>query len=410
MIDFWFNKMNSSSVVGGRVTTEFYTLKAQTNTFLIFLFGSNWAAEIYSKTSSSMFFHNLIGESGEIIPCSDVDMMYFWDSIQQDNNAHNFIVRIGNWNVLDFGITLGQMIGINTPQYVEPKTPNFPQNSFLNSLLVGMQQAVQRVSKFAADALGPALYYFGDSVFALFGMSGAYRTITTFMSSIWTGISSNLANMILLFTNLITLAGTVIGFVTFAADALGPALYYFGDSVFALFGMSGAYRTITTFMSSIWTGISSNLANMILLFTNLITLAGTVIGFVTFAAIYLTSAITSIISTTIGIINGTGYIGGVLAGSLTGLGNIWTTFNLGSAGTLALGAIVIIVGWLGHIDEKAREGANWLGTFISESEMYLGVFSKIAGFFLWLLDWIIDKITTFMTWVHTVIEAVPAVE
>jgi hypothetical protein len=260
VIDFWLNKMNSSSVVGGRVSTEFYSIHAQTNVFLIWLVGSNWGPLTSGRSSSSLFFHNLIDSSGKIISCRDVDMSYFWDSVEQDNNNRNDIQKIENWNVLDFGITRGQMIGINTPQFVEPKTPDLPQNGFFNSLWAGLQQSIQGVTAILSDSfgwLGDAAYHFIDSILAYFGLSGLFETIITMITDLWANLSLLLLNTILFFVNILAVTYSFFGFgMTWVVAFATTIVQLIGFVVAILQGTS----TAVTGLGDIWTKLNLTVA------------------------------------------------------------------------------------------------------------------------------------------------------
>lgn len=249
VLDMWYNKMNSSSVVGGRVTTEYWAMKDNANPWLKWLMGTNWGPVIASGTygPQSMFFHELEDSTGTIISARDVEMSYFWAKITQDNNAHGLKYQLKDWSVMDFGIVRGgEMIGINTPSYVEPKIPAIAQGGFLNSLWASLQQTLQSIAAPLGSVfgwLGNAAFNFADTILGYFGLSGIFHTITGFISNGWTSVSSILTTTLNMIISFVTLIPTYIGFIFYFATNMLSVVVTISSTVIAIFNGTASVTT-----------------------------------------------------------------------------------------------------------------------------------------------------------------------
>ena len=252
LVDMWYNKMNSSSVIGGRVTTEYYAVKATTAWWLQWLLGNNWG--IVTGTTygpQSLFFHDLEDVSGTIISAKDIEMSYFWAKISQGNSAGTARYEIKDWNVMDFGI-VDDMIGINTPAYMEPKIHYMAQGGFLNSLWASLQQSLTGLLTAIGGvfgALGNASYHFVDTILAYFGLSGAFNSFTTIITDLWTNLMVMVLSFIDMTISLMGLIYAVFGFVFYGFTSFVSIILSLFNLVIGIINGTGS---VATGLGDIW--------------------------------------------------------------------------------------------------------------------------------------------------------------
>jgi hypothetical protein len=215
-VDLWYNKMNSSSVVGGRVNAEYHGMYEQTGWW----FSSDFRP-LYTNVTSSMFFTNLKDEFGDDMSCFNINLVRMSTTLTK----YNVAVTNGNlwktmpYQVFDIKVAGDRMEGINTPVFVETRTLDIPSTGFfapIVSAIGGIATAI------FVSALGFMRVLIGsvDTFLAIFGVpSGTFSslismvvgTLTTVMS--WFTIAlTQLQNMLTLFGALITNMTTLVNY------------------------------------------------------------------------------------------------------------------------------------------------------------------------------------------------------
>ena len=182
-IDFWFNKINGSRLVGGRVNSEYFGIY-NTASVVIFGWGTNFEAYLGNVTQS-MFFHNLENDSGDVISSKQIKLMKFYARVEQGvNAARDFAVTLRDYDILSFRIAPNQMEGIDTPIFVASKMPSMPSTGFLEALFGGFTIMGRTISE--AITLG-ALWgwkIFVDFLDSVAGMLGSPNFFSTLFSQI----------------------------------------------------------------------------------------------------------------------------------------------------------------------------------------------------------------------------------
>jgi len=174
ILDFWFNKANASTTVGGRLTSEWYAMRDSANPWLRWATGSDWGVDV-GNVSQAMFFHDLEDSDGNVISCKQLEMMRVWCNLSQGANAHDVRHELRDYDLFDMTCAREEMMGINTPIFIATKTPDMPRGGFLNAL-----GNIYRAAAFLiSDNLGKGLLNF-------------WNIFTGFMNAIasWVGIDN----------------------------------------------------------------------------------------------------------------------------------------------------------------------------------------------------------------------------
>jgi hypothetical protein len=318
ILDMWMNKQNSSSVYGGRITAEYNAMVNNANPWIRWLTGGSWGPVIASE--QVMFFHNIQNGAHTTISAKDIEMSYFWVRMTQDNNAYGIKYFLKDWDVLDFGVTKGEMIGINTPSFIKTKIPNMAQTGFLNSLWASLQQSFEGI------------------ISAFSGVAG------------W----------------------------------LGLAMFNFVDSILAYFGLSGAFRTIVDTILTAWTATTAYIISSVTLILKSFEIITITFGYIIFVFTNFTNTAISIITIVVGIFNGTYTIGGAAIGVLSGLGNMWTSLNLATAFPLITIWIIMdwlggLKGSFGQVFRQAYDDIKtFLGVTLGVAEFVINIFYMLV--------------------------------
>jgi outer membrane protein assembly factor BamB len=215
-VDLWFNKMNSSSVVGGRVNSEYHGMYEQTGWW----FSSDFRP-LFTNVTSSMFFTNLKDENGDNMSCFNINLVKVSTTLRKlDRDVTNGnLWKTMPYQILELKVAGDRMEGINTPVFVETRTLDIPSTGFfapIVSTIGGIATAI------FVSALGFMRVLIGsvDTFLAIFGVpSGTFSsligmvvgTLATVMS--WFTIAvTQLQNMLMLFGALITNMTTLVNY------------------------------------------------------------------------------------------------------------------------------------------------------------------------------------------------------
>ena len=287
ILDLWFNKINASSTVGGRITSEYYAMSDSSNGWFRWATGSTWGRDI-SNSSQVMLFESFKDSIGNVISVKQVELTRPWFKIVSSaQNSADVRFTLRDFDVFDLTTTRGVMEGINTPSFVATKDPQMAQGGFLNSL--------------------------------------------------WSSLQQTMMGLLTPFGNVLTNARSII------TNSLIDAV----DTILGLLGMPGAFRAFTVYVSQTWTVVTTQLAMAVNMLITIVTFVASIFGYVSFVFISFFGTVTSLVTIIIGIFNGTYSIGGAAIGALTGLGDMWNTLNLAVAFPLI--TIYLIVDWLGGL-------------------------------------------------------------
>lgn len=134
-INLWFNRMNASTVVGGRINSYYFGFYELGNPWW---FGYGEFRPMIGNISSSMFFTNLYDNDSNIRNAGEIQRVRYYTAIARVNN-HNITSRMMNYEMLNFKVADDRMVGVDTPVLVETKVVDMPQGGFLTPLIKVME-------------------------------------------------------------------------------------------------------------------------------------------------------------------------------------------------------------------------------------------------------------------------------
>lgn len=201
-VDFWFNKINGSRLVGGRVNSEYFGIY-NTASIVIFGWGTNFEAYLGNVTQS-MFFHNLEDDSGDVISSKQLKLMKFFARVEQGVNANrDNAVTLRDYDIFSLRIAPNEMEGIDTPIFVASKMPSMPSTGFLEALFGGFTIMGKTISE--AITLGALWGWnifvdFLDSVASMLGSPNFFSNLFSYISSFGGWMVSGFGYLITLIT------------------------------------------------------------------------------------------------------------------------------------------------------------------------------------------------------------------
>lgn len=214
-LDFWFNRANSSSVVGGRVNGYYNGIAEVATPF----WGYGSFVTKTGNETASQIFTNLLDASGQVTDCYNVELVRFNVDIlrngaSEDGQEHS----IKDWLRLDFTTAQDRMQGIDTPTFDEPQDPDIPKQG---GLFGGL-----------AERIGQFIWS---------GLLGAVKTLVNALDTIatWFGMPAGFINSIInmvvslpvYFLSLVTLLGetmvNLLRFIETAFNSLTFGMLYF---------------------------------------------------------------------------------------------------------------------------------------------------------------------------------------
>ena len=213
IVDLWFRKVNASSSIGGRITSEYYAMVDGSNSWLRWATGSNWGVEIQNITQS-MFFADLVDADDNIISCRQIEMMRTWVKLEQGANAHDVRVELRDYDLFDMVTAIGKMEGIDTPIFITTKTPHMPQGGFLGALWAALNGLFSAL----AEALGPPLLAswntfvsFLDTIASWLGAPNFFSDLSTFIGNIIDWFADSIGYVVSLLTSTFLFLAEIMG-------------------------------------------------------------------------------------------------------------------------------------------------------------------------------------------------------
>lgn len=242
-IDLWFNRMNGSSVIGGRVTP--YYLGVQEKGW----WGFGDFRPMYSDTLSSMFFDDLLDSTKNVIDCQDIDLVRFWVNVTKfTEDDHTW--RLQNYEILNWKLAPDRMSGVDTPIFVQPKMPEMPgQQGFLAPLyraITGLSKAIW------LGALGFIKVLWGaiDSFLMFIGFpAGTWSRIMAFFLAIPRIFMILLKNIGLIVDSIVDLASGMFPFITITIPRFLWLLMQIANSSISW------WREIVNLFTGGWSGV-----------------------------------------------------------------------------------------------------------------------------------------------------------
>jgi hypothetical protein len=139
-VDLWFNKMNSSSVVGGRVNAYQYGMRQE-----------GWwmwssVAPVIGNVTASMFFDDLRDGNNNVTTVRNIELMRFRASINRtvawDSRWYLYPYEVFNYKTAD-----DRMEGVDTPVFVETTVIDMPKTGFVAPIVKAIQGISTAISK-----------------------------------------------------------------------------------------------------------------------------------------------------------------------------------------------------------------------------------------------------------------------
>lgn len=128
-VDLWFNNVNSSSVVGGRVNAYWYPMKDDAAWWMK-LFSNDWGPNTDLKKQSE-FFGKLLDSKGQIMYASEIKLVRVGCRLSSPNDG----VCVKDYDAFDLTFGWGKpFVGVQTPPYDESVIPAMRQGGILGAL------------------------------------------------------------------------------------------------------------------------------------------------------------------------------------------------------------------------------------------------------------------------------------
>lgn len=224
VVDLWFNKVNASSTVGGRITAEYFAMEKTSDWWADLWTGSTYSPDV-SNITQSMFFGNLVDSSDNIISSKEVQMMRVWTRLEQGANDHDIKVELRDFDLESFTFAPTLMEGVNTPIFIATKTPNMPQGGFLNALYGMLGDSFNQIT----DALGPQVLGFWssfvgflDTVFSFTGTPTLFSDLIGWIEDLSAYVGTGLTTLVTMLSSIfeivsgpmVTFLSTIGGMIT----------------------------------------------------------------------------------------------------------------------------------------------------------------------------------------------------
>jgi len=200
-IELWFNLANASSLIGGRVTAEYYAMTSEGSPWWSWITGLIWRQDNINPPNS-LCFAALRDDGGNIFSSKNLKLMKLIFNVTQPSNLNTVTISAVDFNSFAVDHNAPSMSGINTPVDVEPRIVNMAQgglfawfaalftSAFLNIGNIIWRSALINANLFVS---------FIDTLFSLAGWPNGFSLllgyITNFLSWIVTGFGM-LANFL----------------------------------------------------------------------------------------------------------------------------------------------------------------------------------------------------------------------
>ena len=139
-LDLWFNKLNSSTVVGGRVAPYYNGMWEWSGNPFWFGYGDFQPYFANGSSTVSMYYTQLKDVDGDIRSCYGLEMMSFYAGIYKNDDFLSHAWQLQDYQLFDTKLAEDRMQGIDTPVFVEPEDISMPKGGgFLQPLVNAIQ-------------------------------------------------------------------------------------------------------------------------------------------------------------------------------------------------------------------------------------------------------------------------------
>lgn len=212
-VDLWINKVNSSSVAGGRINAYYYPIQDNSNTWLRWFTGSNWG--LYERRKQSMFATTITDSDGNTVYAQQISLVNIRCRVDQSVvYVTDPLFTVSEYDVFDLSFSGKPFAGIQTPVFDETRMPQLPQGGFLGSLVSWFSGAITWLADnivYGGLNLWGHFIGFMDTIAAWLGIPNGFSNMIVWLGSLWTWMSSSFGWIISLFTSTFAFLATFMG-------------------------------------------------------------------------------------------------------------------------------------------------------------------------------------------------------
>jgi hypothetical protein len=263
-LDLWFNSINASTTVGGRVSSYYYGMSDKAHPWLQWLTGSDWKIAA-SERAQSMYFTDLEDSSGDIHSCKEITMMRIRAKVWRSSD-YEYECRMEEFDLLSYTIAPGEMQGVNTPIFTETRVPSMPSGGFFAALAAVFSSLIDLLT----NSLGPGLLDFLDvfvgmldTLFTMAGWPNGFSQILSWISTFFTFMITSGEYLVDILTSLFEIVtGPLVNFISLTGSMI-----------------TNTITTITGMLAQINTAFNDTAAPLLPAVTSIMTIIGVMLPF-----------------------------------------------------------------------------------------------------------------------------------
>jgi hypothetical protein len=261
-LDLWFNKINSSSVIAGRINAYEYPIISTSNDWFQWLTGSDWGIN-EERPKESMVYQEMTFPDGSLLYTKDIRLVrvwcYVWMNRTDDPFAPSQPDQVGTYkyHVIDLQLGTDPFTGVITPYFDETIVPTMPHSGgFLGTIVSWLGNVIDYIKPAIISAFNYITATFIDAIdlfLTIFNLpDNTFQGFITMLSVVFGQFTSVLAWVVDSILYLINWMGNIISL--FGAGALD----FISVVISATIGNVIAVVTgMFTFINDFWNGSGS---------------------------------------------------------------------------------------------------------------------------------------------------------
>lgn len=240
--DFWFNRINGSTTIGGRVNAYEFPMKDGAAPYLKWL-STAWGVKD-NTAKDSMCMADLLDDNGTIMSVSQIKLMKVWCELYVSAWTTSQTATLLKYEVMDLSFGQTPLTGIQTPSFDETRVPTMQQGGlagFLGSTFLYVGKWLSDNIIFGGLGLWPMFVAFLDTISAWMGYPNGFSNMITWLVGAWGWFATSIVWIAALFPPIFGLLSAVFSkFVTLLVDA---ATYWIQMITYATSFLNGAYTS-----------------------------------------------------------------------------------------------------------------------------------------------------------------------
>jgi hypothetical protein len=219
-VDLWFNRVNGSSVVGGRVNAYYYPMTDSSNMWSRIFWGNSWGVD-ESLNKESMFTTTIVDDYlGDTVYAKQIQLIQIWCEIYNGADATgNYSLQVSDYSVFDLTFAPTTFDGIPTPVFDESKIPNMQSGGFFGWIAGALMSVFSAI----INMLAPAMAFLGSAAVSIIdgilqgitGQSGLFSGFLGAIGNFAAMFATMIVNSVTWITNtILVIAGTITVFFT----------------------------------------------------------------------------------------------------------------------------------------------------------------------------------------------------